>query len=124
AFKYCQELKKADTATSANFEHVLPKLDERVLFTENGFLSLVVQEVKNSNKSYYEFYADVYNVFSSTCYAYQVLQVLDTSIQLHDPEYFTTNFCNCFNEETGGEIINGDLTVVLETCNEKLGHSR
>lgn len=124
AFKYCQELSKIDTATRSNFEHVLPKLDEQIIFNDDGFLPLIVKEVKESNTSFGDFYAQVYNKFSKQCPDYKVLHGMDTTIQLKDEDYFTSSFCNCFNEQTGGKIENGDLTAVLNTCNKELADKR
>lgn len=124
AKEYCKELTEIDTATRSNFEHILPVLDEKIIFCDSGFLPSIVDVVNERNISYKDFYAEVYNKFSSQCPAYQVLYGLDTTIQLKDPAFFTNSFCDCFNEQTGGTIANEDLTSVLKTCNEKLGDNR
>lgn len=124
AIKYCKALTGNDTVTKANFENVLPKLDEEIVFGKGGFLPLIVQEVTEKDTTFNAFYTTVYNKFSNRCPAYQRLYGLDTTVELRDPSYFINNYCECFNEETKGEIENDDLSSVLKTCNEKFNEKR
>ncbi|MFN6944694.1 MAG: hypothetical protein ACK4ND_07080 [Cytophagaceae bacterium] len=113
---FCLELEKSG-ATKHTVNDRLPEIERTVFFSDQKTLVKIAHEADQKEVTLRAYFSEFFIKFSQSCPAYQALYS-SSEIKLKNKDFFTEKYCDCFKEQSEGDMTERNFKMLMESCND------